>query len=206
MTELNIWDKFNFLTVVSLPFKPQTLVKNSCRKKYLMKCDCGNVKWYYPWFVVKWYTKSCGCMAKELMQKANTTHWFRSNSVSTRWIYLSWRWIKDRCDNINKHDYHRYWGRWITYDTKRGKFENFFADMWATYEKWLRIDRIDNNWNYCKENCRRATAQQQSRNRRTNIKYKWRCLSEWANKKNMNTSKLRKRVSKHWWVKAIKMV
>lgn len=82
-----------------------------------------------------------------------------------RWV---WCWMKQRCNNKNTKAYKDYWWRWITYDPRREKFENFYEDMNKWWQQWLSIDRIDNNWNYCKENCRWATPWQQMRNTRRN--------------------------------------
>ena len=61
----------------------------------------------------------------------------------------------------------------------RNSFEEFYKDMWDTYIDWYSIDRIDNNWNYCKENCRRADIYTQARNTRRNryFEYNWETLT-----------------------------
>jgi len=47
--------------------------------------------------------------------------------------------------------------------------------MYDSYFDWSTIDRIDNNWDYNKKNCRRATRKEQSNNTRNNeiIKIWW---------------------------------
>lgn len=66
------------------------------------------------------------------------------------------------------------------------------------------IGRIDNNGNYCKENCRWETNYQQSRNRRTNVYLTFRgkrcILSDLAKKAHISKSALRKRLLLGWSV------
>lgn len=83
-------------------------------------------------------------------------------------LYKVFRWIKDRCENQNNKMYYRYWWRWIK--CLRETFKDFYNDMydgylehWNVYwfgKKYTQLDRIDNNWHYCKENCRRVTAKE----------------------------------------------
>lgn len=44
----------------------------------------------------------------------------------------------------------------------------------------MTLDRIDNNKNYCKENCRWATDNEQARNKRNNVVYEGIIMKDWA--------------------------
>ena len=118
-------------------------------------------------------------------------------------IYRAWNNMKTRCNNINYAWYKNYWWRWITYDKKWSTFEWFYEDMIEWFADNLTLDRIDNNWNYCKSNCRWATKMQQANNRRSNtyLSYKWKnkTIEEWSRFLKIKSSTLRQRYFVYKW-------
>lgn len=84
-----------------------------------------------------------------------------------------WSWILGRCNSPKNASYKNYWARWIRCLWE--SFQEFYDDMvdeyiehWNKYwfdRKWTQLDRIDNNWDYCKENCRWVTALENVHNR-----------------------------------------
>jgi hypothetical protein len=71
-----------------------------------------------------------------------------------------------RCSKPTRRDWPRYGGRGITVCDRWHRFENFLADTGACPDG-LSLDRIDNNGNYERGNCRWATFEQQMSNRRS---------------------------------------
>ena len=82
--------------------------------------------------------------------------------------YNTWQSMKQRCSNPNNTDYSLYGGRGISYDPSWNDFVNFYRDMGSRPEG-CTLDRIDNEGNYCKANCRWATPDDQRSNRRVSI-------------------------------------
>lgn len=115
--------------------------------------------------IIAGLSKSCGCYRDEMMGKRATTHGCARKNKKLR-VYNSWMAMKRRCNTPGYNCYRLYGGRGITYDPRWEKFENFLADM-GEPPTGTSLDRINNNGNYCKENCRWSTAKEQSANTRS---------------------------------------
>lgn len=106
-------------------------------------------------------TKSCGCLKSELTRERSTTH-----GMSKSPEYGIWNGIITRCYNSNATDYPAYGGLGIGMsDDWRNSFEAFYRDMGPRPTPAHSIDRIDNDGEYCKENCRWATPIMQASNK-----------------------------------------
>lgn len=170
--------KFGRLTVIGLDDKP------GHKTYWICQCECGNMKSVRSDSLKQGAIKSCGCLKKEQDRTNLTAN--HSHKMSGTRIYEIWQGIKGRC--YNKHDarYDRYGGRGITVcDEWRDDFEAFYN--WSLdngYSEDLTIDRIDNDKNYCPQNCKWASAKEQSNNRSTNINItignSTRTLTQWC--------------------------
>lgn len=98
--------------------------------------------------------------------------------------YVVWFRMRQRCYRLKETNYKNYGGRGITIcDRWKNSFGNFYADM-GTRPEGHTLERIDNNGNYCPQNCRWATIREQARNKRTNDNITFNgetmCLADWA--------------------------
>lgn len=189
-----VGDRFDSLEVISIYMK-ETNDKQKKRRTCLCKCDCGALKEINAYSLTSGASTSCGCGKRNSIDPDVTSRNFQSE-------YNAWNHAKDRCYNPNSDSYPFYGAkgikvcdRWLE---KRG-FENFLLDMGQKPEpkKDYEIDRIDNSWDYCKENCRWVTHEEQSKNR-DNIHYvEWegknQTLREWSEEKNIKLATLKTR-------------
>jgi len=93
------------------------------------------------------------------------THGHCKNYHRSR-TYNVWHKMRQRCFNPKDPKYPNYGGRGITIDPRWMVFETFLEDMGVCPDKHS-IDRIDNNANYCKANCKWSTNKEQCNNRRS---------------------------------------
>lgn len=86
--------------------------------------------------------------------------------------YSSYRSMKKRCLDENYPRFYDYGGRGIKIcDRWLGPngFRNFVEDLGDRPNKTYSLGRIDNESDYCPENCRWETANQQATNKRNNL-------------------------------------
>lgn len=144
------------------------------------KCVCGNEILQPSNNLISGRTVSCGC--KRIKHgKCRTSS------------YKSWNDMKSRCLNKKHKSYNNYGGRGIKICDKWLKFENFYEDM-GDRPRNMSLDRINNSGNYCKENCRWATAKEQANNTRSNhlvtCNGKIMNITQWAKELNVSRSTL----------------
>lgn len=121
------------------------------------------------------------------------------NPAGTK-TYFAWRNMRSRCYDENHVGYHNYGGRGITVcDEWRNNYDAFVRDMGFSAPN-LSLDRIDSNGNYCKENCRWATTQEQLNNQRRNRiltkNEETKTLTQWAKFLNVKPDTILKRLKR----------
>jgi len=168
------------------------------------KCDCGNFCSVSVGNLSRGVTKSCGCLHRELLANRNKKH----NKSYTR-LYGVWRAMKARCYNPNVAAYKDYGGRGISIcEEWREDFQAFYD--WAIVNgydenaprKACTIDRIDNDGNYCPENCRWIdwNSQQNNKNNNRMLTYKGEThnVAEWCEITGISRRTLMSRLNMGW--------
>ena len=174
------------------------------RSRWLCQCNCKNKNKVIIQSsnLKNEHTQSCGCLQKEKLIKRSTKHGHTKNGKITK-IYNIWKQMIQRCTNSNYKQYYLYGGRVITVCRRWLKFENFYKDI-PGWKSDLQIDRINNNGDYCKNNCRWVTKSQQQRNTRSNrleiYSGKTQLLIVWAEEYGINYHTLYNRIKRGWLI------
>jgi len=118
-------------------------------------------------------------------------------------LYKKWTEMKQRCQNPNNPSFKDYGGRGICVSKRWLNFANFQKDMVASYRPGLTLERIDNNGNYSRANCRWATKKEQANNRRSShliiFRGQTKTLSQWAEKIGVRLGTLNQRFFVYKW-------
>ena len=163
--------------------------KGKRKRMVLCVCDCGNRLTVRLGKIKERKTDKCFCNVQ-------------SHGLSSSKIYHIWSSMRYRCDNELSSSYKNYGGRGISYDDRWAYFINFYNDMNSGYKEGLEIERINNNGNYCKENCKWATRKEQSLNKRTNVfikhKGQMKTISQWSKITGINRTTIQARIKRGW--------
>lgn len=194
--------KFGRLTIISYSHCVDKYSKkgHSFIHYYTCLCDCGKYCVVERNSVREGHTLSCGCLNKDFCKKQFSKHRLTKDP-----LYKIYYRIIRRCYDKKDVSYKNYGQRGIVVCSLwKEDFYNFYN--WAInngYKKGLSIDRIDNNYGYSPDNCRWATAKEQSNNKRNNIIVEWKgeqhTLKQWAEILNVNYKKLWERTQKRGW-------
>ena len=147
--------------------------------------------------------------SEETCRKKRENSGKRTHGMYTTKFYAVYTNAITRCNSVRNKEYKNYGGRGIKIEWKN--FIEFRDDMYEGYlqhvrlygEKNTQIERVDNNGNYCKENCRWATRKEQMRNYRNNrviyFRGESRSLVEWSEILGIKYQTLRTRLNTQKW-------
>ena len=162
-------------------------------------CDCGNKTVVTSANLRRHHTRSCGCLAKDLLVTRLATHGLRHRPEYN--VYIA---AQRRCWNPNNPAYRNYGGRGIQF--LFDSFKEFLDHIGARPTAKHTLDRIDNNGHYAKGNVRWVTRDVQATNMRTNrwITYEGRThtVTQWAKITGIHAETIRCRTVKSGWCDA----
>lgn len=163
--------------------------------KWLCECDCTNTHIASLSDLEAGKVQSCGCLKYDNLPY--------KKKVDDR-LYHIWYAMLDRCYKESCRAYKNYGGRGIIVcDEWKNDFLKF--EEWALlsgYKSNLTIDRILVNENYCPDNCKWSTKEQQNDNRRNTryltINNVTKTFSQWCRDCNLDKSTLESRLKMGW--------
>jgi len=132
------------------------------------QCDCGTIKQFRGWGLLRGSAKACGCGRKGIIRNSKHGDTSRDNGVTSE--YGTWHSMLDRCSNPNNRKWKHYGGRGISVCPEwRKDYKAFLAHIGRRPSPDLSLDRIDPDGNYEPGNVRwtDSLTQRHNRTRRT---------------------------------------
>lgn len=174
-----------------------TFVRQSDRKThFLVRCKCGVEKEVNKYTLFDGLSKGC----------ENCYHESHAGILSSQHrAYGIWEIMKQRCYNPNNKAYRYYGERGIKMSERWRYFENFWSDMGATYYDGATIDRINENGDYERKNCRWIDRDENARKTRRTKFYEHDgrrlTIPQWAKEIGVSTACLYSRIQKGMTIK-----
>ena len=140
------------------------------------RCSCGKRIVEKGSVLERGKRKSCGCMrgGKKKRKKWTPAYEVHGNTVhgdcrgGNERLYRIWCNMKARCNRENHPAYSRYGGRGVKICEDWSDYVKFREWAFVSgYEDGMTIDRVDNDGDYCPENCQWLTKSQHSK--KTNL-------------------------------------
>lgn len=128
-------------------------------RKWRCLCDCGREHVAFSFNMRQGKTTSCGCLHDE----GNNLRHGKTDTSEFR----IWKAMRQRCENVKSKSYPNYGGRGIKVNPDWQDFSTFYKDMGVRPEGYS-IERVNNDGDYCKENCVWADRKTQQLNTRRN--------------------------------------
>lgn len=162
------------------------------------RCECGAEGEVSSHTLRNGSSTSCGCFMREFQAARWKTHGKTGSKE-----YIVYRGMIKRCTNPNEPSYKNYGGRGIAVCQRwLDSFENFLDDMGERPNGKFSLNRLNNEGNYCKENCAWSSDIEQHNNTRCN-RYITRdgvtkTIAEWCRELGLNRSTVYARL--YWGV------
>ena len=183
--------EIEFLKIISYTDRTK-----SAHRYFLCQCKCGTEKYIRVDQIISKKQKSCGCYKYNL-----------KTGFSHSRLYPVWKSLIARCYNPKNQRYNVYGARGI-------KVCDEWKEDFLSFRKWAysngydesskrgdcTIDRIDNDKDYCPENCRWVSLSRQQRNTAKTIIFEYKGvkkpLIDWCEELNLPHHTIRWRYSK----------
>lgn len=155
---------FARLTVISRATNYQKNTRTYAQ--WFCQCICGNTSIVRADQLRNGRTKSCGCLFKEAQIRSGKRNGklIKHGGSKTR-TYISWKSMRQRCNDSHATGYEYYGGRGIQVCIAWDDYAIFLQDMGVRPDD-TSLDRIDPNGHYEPSNCRWSTRKAQRANRR----------------------------------------